>query len=298
MLPLVIGVAALAGGVAYRQHKKKTAMSPQQKMILETALNSKLTTDDYLKLAAAFDAEGLKAEGAVLKARASLQNASKEQKLAYRNAFKLALSSEDPKLVLKMADAFAGKGAVGAAADLKKYAQGLKDGTATPSPAPTVTTGTGGPSIVSVPPAIIATPPATPTVNLQTTATPTVSQSTGAVVTPGNTSDPNNQGAPAAGIAVGSIVVPPQAAVQSVSNAIPSIVSAGLAVAAGAPAPTIAIPGASVQSTSTVPQKLADAAQGAALQAQLDAAVGATIPNVTGSVAASGDMMNQGVPKQ
>ena len=94
--PVVIG---LTGAAAWKVHKKKTTPNPQQKMILDTALNSKRTPEEYKTLADAFDAQGLKAEATLLRNRAAMQEASPEKKAAWKDAFKKALSSEDPPSV-------------------------------------------------------------------------------------------------------------------------------------------------------------------------------------------------------
>jgi hypothetical protein len=307
MLPLLIPVVVgLVGTTAYKVHKKKTALSPQKKMILDTALNSNLQSADYLKLADAFDAEGLKAEATLLRNRAALKDATPEQQKAYKAAFKKAFSCEDPKLVDKMADAFAGKGAVGAAADLRKYAQGLRDGTASPTTTQTQTTGTGGPSMVTVPPAIIPTPTAVTPAVAATTATPTVTQSTGATVTPGNQQDPMAQGATSAEVPP-AVVIAPTPAVQSTSTQVSTLVAAGLvAPSAAAAVPTQPVSNPSIQSPSNVTAKIDAAAQAAVIQATLDAAVGqASTPTVVqnaGSATATPTNlttpMGQGTPQQ
>lgn len=248
MLPILIpAVIGLTGAVAYKVHKKKAALTPQRKMILDTALNKKLTSPEYLALADAFEKEGLKAEATLLRNRAALQDAPAEKKLAWRMAFKKALSCEDPKLVDKMSEAFKKQGATGAAADLAKYAQGLRDGTATPSPMPTPTSGTGGPSLVTTPPAVIATPPITPTAVAATTATPTVSGSTGAVSTPGSMTDPGSQGVPALAAA---LVVPVAAAVAP--STVPAIIAAPV-IPAASTAAAIATIAATAAAATAIP---------------------------------------------
>ena len=233
MLPLLIpAVIGLTGAVAYKAHKKKTTPTPQQKMILDTALNQKRSREDYLKLADSFDAEGLKIEAAILRNRAALGDLTVEQKAVYRSTFRKALTLEDPAKVLKIADAFAKQGATGAASDLKKYAQGLKDGTAAPTPLGIVPpAGNGGPSIISTPPTVIATP--------SPTATPTVVQSTGAAVAAGSNIDPSAQGAPPAAPVV--VVAPPIGAPSTAA------VVASIAVAA----PLAAVPTSVAVQTAT-----------------------------------------------
>ena len=290
MLPLLIPVVVgLTGAVAYKVHKKKAALTPQRKMILETALNKKLTSAEYLALADSFDKQGLKAEGTLLRNRAAFQDASPEKKLAWRMAFKKALSCEDPALVDKMAAAFKAQGATGAAADLTKYAQGLRDGTATPSPVPTASSGVSAPTIITAPPAVIPAPPVTPTAVAATTATPTVSGSTGAVSTPGSMTDPGSQGVPAPAASLAPVLAPAVA-----PSTIPAILPT---------VPVVTIP----------PAVVANLATAAALDASLQAAVGApaaalstattstpTVSKTSGATAAPNDLttsMGQGTPQ-
>lgn len=268
MLPLIVPVViGLTGVAAWKVHKKRTAPNPQQKMILDTALSSKLSSDDYNKLADAFDLQGLKAEATLLRNRAALQDAPPEKKLAWRMAFKKALAQEDPKLVLKMADAFAAQGATGAAADLRKYAQGLKDGTASPTPmTPTAVTGSG-PSMIVSQPAPVAAPAA------NTTGTPTVTTTTGAVAAPSDATSSMSQGAPAS-------TAPPDPTVSSVpvsgSQITPSPSDVVAAIAA------------------------ASSAQGAAQAAIQAVTQTPTVSATTGAVAVPGDQtspMSQGTPQ-
>lgn len=119
-LPLIPIVIVLGATAAYKVHKKNAALTPQRKMILETALNKKLASADYLKLADTFESQGLKAEATLLRNRAAMQDAPEEKKAQWRAAFKKGFMAEDPALVLKLAAAFEAQGATGAAADFEK----------------------------------------------------------------------------------------------------------------------------------------------------------------------------------
>lgn len=298
MLPLLpIIVVSLIGATAYKVHKKNTSLTPQQKMILDTALNKKLASADYLKLADSFEAEGFKAEATLLRNRAAFQDAPEAKKAEWRAAFRKAFTSEDPTLVTKMALAFQKQGATGAAADLHKYAQGLKDGTATPTVLPAVpVTGNGGPSIVTTPPAVIPVPPATPSATANSTTTPTVPLSTGATTAIGDTTSSMNQGAPPP---VSAPPLSPAAALIAVIP--PNVVSPALAPVLGAAAS--AATAASPAAANAINVAAGVAGLASTLASSVNTAVNvAATPTVTtsaGSTTTPNDAtssMNQGSP--
>ena len=68
-------------------------LTPKRKMILETAMNSKLTPDQLKKLSDAFDKEGLKVEADLLRKRIDLQTAPQDQKDKWAAAFKKAMAA-------------------------------------------------------------------------------------------------------------------------------------------------------------------------------------------------------------
>lgn len=119
------GVAALAGLVLWRA-RARGKMTPQRKVIYETSMRSLKNPADLQTLAAAFEKVGLKTEADALRARAALRAVPEEVKAARRDAFRKAMSSTDPVAVNKLADAFEGVGATGAAKQLRDYAAGLK----------------------------------------------------------------------------------------------------------------------------------------------------------------------------
>jgi hypothetical protein len=127
LVPIVIGVVA-ATAIKVSKDKQKPKLTPKRKMILETAMNSKLTPDQLKKLADAFDKEGLKVEADLLRKRIDLQTAPQDQKDKWAAAFKKAMASEKPEAINAVADAFEDKGATGAATTLRQRANDIKTG--------------------------------------------------------------------------------------------------------------------------------------------------------------------------
>lgn len=144
---LLIG---LGGVAAYKAGKKlKVRLTPEREMILKSALNLKLDSSKYNELADAFEKEGLTAEATLLRKRAKLRDLPEETKASRRAIIKKAMASTNVNAIECLADAFEKEGAVGTAADLRRYAEGLtKAGPQkkadTEKPAATPTTATDG----------------------------------------------------------------------------------------------------------------------------------------------------------
>jgi hypothetical protein len=120
---VVCGIAATAWRVHSR--RKRSELTPDRKRVFEAAMNSELSPEDFAKLSKSFDEQGLKYEGNMLRKRAALSAAPPEIKQARREAYRKALASTNKPQIMKLADAFASQGAVGAAASLRRYASGL-----------------------------------------------------------------------------------------------------------------------------------------------------------------------------
>lgn len=132
MLPLLPLAIVALGGVSLWAAKKKLGLSggvmtAERKIVLETALD-KLTDPAQLnKLAEAFDAEGLHPQAILLRNRAKLRGLAPPVKAGMRAAFRKGMTSTNGPVVMQLANAFAAKGATGAAAQLQNYGQGVVD---------------------------------------------------------------------------------------------------------------------------------------------------------------------------
>lgn len=124
-IPLIWwGLGALAAGAAYKKHKSKK-MSAEHELIFKNALQSLKDPAKLKELADAFEKEGLHDAAQLLRKRAILRELPPELKKARREALRKGLSSNDPKEVNELADAFEKEGATGAANDLRAYAKAL-----------------------------------------------------------------------------------------------------------------------------------------------------------------------------
>jgi hypothetical protein len=126
MLPLLIPVVVGLGGLAYWRTKKPHGMTPERKQIFESALRTLKEPDKLRTLADAYEKEGLKDEAALLRKRAILREMPADVRAKRQEAFGAAMRSTDPKKVEAVALAFQKEGATGAAANLRKYAAGLR----------------------------------------------------------------------------------------------------------------------------------------------------------------------------
>jgi hypothetical protein len=125
MLPLLIPAIAVLGGYAWWQTRPR-GMTPERKMIYETALVTLKEPDKLRTLADAFENEGFKDEATMLRKRALLREMPLDVKTKRQQAFGAAMKSTDPAKVEAVAMAFQNEGATGAAANLRKYAEGLR----------------------------------------------------------------------------------------------------------------------------------------------------------------------------
>jgi hypothetical protein len=127
-LPLIpLAVMALGVGAAYKVHKnrKKKVMTPARQKIYDHALNTMKDPAGLRKLGEAFHAQGLTEQGDMLTKRARLRELPADVKAGRRAAFQKGMTLVNPASVEKLATEFDKEGATGAAAALRKYAQGL-----------------------------------------------------------------------------------------------------------------------------------------------------------------------------
>lgn len=127
LLPMVI--ATLAAGAYHASSKKeipnKGVVTPERALIFQTALNELKDPAKLNKLAEVYRKQGLEAHAEMLEKRAKLRSLPEETKQARRQAFKKAMSSDDPAKVKMIAEVFEKEGATGAASALREYAASL-----------------------------------------------------------------------------------------------------------------------------------------------------------------------------
>lgn len=119
-------VITLACVAAVRGSRKRGVMTPDRKIVYETALRELKDPDGLRTLAKAFEEAGFKPEGALLRKRAALRELPAETKEARRAVFRRALQSTNADGVENVARAFLSEGASAAASKLFAYATGLR----------------------------------------------------------------------------------------------------------------------------------------------------------------------------
>lgn len=134
-------VGGLTGAAAFKASRSsKGELTPDREMVLKNALNMRLSSEDYNKLADRFDEMGLSEEAILLRKRAKLADETPEKKAQYKQILKDAFLSTNTVSVRKLSDLFEKKGAVGTAEKLRAYADGLE--TMQKAPKPQVTADT------------------------------------------------------------------------------------------------------------------------------------------------------------
>jgi hypothetical protein len=126
--PIGAGVGAIVGGsIAHASgDPNRGVMTPKRKVIFERAMESIKDPAELEKLASAFAGEGLPGEATMLRKRAKLRELPKETKDKRRMAFRKAMASDDADLILKLALAFEGEGAIDAAKTLREHADAVR----------------------------------------------------------------------------------------------------------------------------------------------------------------------------
>jgi hypothetical protein len=132
---LPVAIVALTG-LAWRAKKKRDdeagplygQLTGDRQVVYETAMNSVQEPEKLRALAAAYDNQGLHAHADMLRKRAKLRSDPQEKKNARAEVFRKAMSVKDPakkEQLRQLADAFHGEGAIGAAEDIRRYAESL-----------------------------------------------------------------------------------------------------------------------------------------------------------------------------
>lgn len=127
MLTLPVIAVVLVGGAVYRAFRKPThvGMTAERQKIYQAALVTLKEPAKLEALAQSFENEGCIAEARFLRQRAALRSLPKETKKARREVFARAINSSNADAIRKVASAFAGEGALGAAANLRRHADSL-----------------------------------------------------------------------------------------------------------------------------------------------------------------------------
>ena len=122
-----IAALIVLGGAAgvKTSRSSKGGFTSRRKEIFDAAYKCN-DTYKMRTVADAFDKVNLPLQAKLLRQRASLRDQPKEVKDKRKAIFRKAMSSKNKIAVLKVAEAFESIGAIGAAAELRKYASGLK----------------------------------------------------------------------------------------------------------------------------------------------------------------------------
>jgi peptidoglycan hydrolase-like protein with peptidoglycan-binding domain len=101
-------------------------LTPEQAKVYTSALQNVKEPEKLETLAKAFQKGGKPKQAKVLMKRAAVSKLPKKQQKNRKEVFKKALNSKNPKVVKKVANAFAGEGCIGAASRLHDYANALE----------------------------------------------------------------------------------------------------------------------------------------------------------------------------
>lgn len=130
MIPLLPAAIVLLAGGAYasqssRDRQNRGVLTPERKLVFETAINEVKDVNKLKALAKAFDEQGLPHYADLLNKRANLRTLSPEIKAARKDAYRKAMRSDKPEAIRQVAAAFDRDGANGAANSLRQYADSL-----------------------------------------------------------------------------------------------------------------------------------------------------------------------------
>lgn len=123
-VPLV--VLGLAGGAAYKVHKRKKGLTPERQAFFNGAMNSLSDPDKLRRLADKFHGEGFPVQAEMLRKRAKLRELPKEIQEQRREVFRKGMRSMDPDKIDKLASIYESEGCVGSADHLRLYAKGVR----------------------------------------------------------------------------------------------------------------------------------------------------------------------------
>jgi hypothetical protein len=131
MIPILLGVVGLAGG-AYLVKTKLDKMeygvlTPSRELVFKSVMSTQQPVERIRALATAFDQCGLRAYAKLLRKKADSAEASPQVKAQRQEAFLKGMSSTNIAGIENLADEFEKAGIPISAAELRKYANGLKE---------------------------------------------------------------------------------------------------------------------------------------------------------------------------
>lgn len=124
IVPLV--VLGLAGGAAYKVHKRKKGLTPERQALFQGAMNSLADPNGLRGLADKFHGEGFPAQAEILRKRAKLRELPKEIQEQRREVFRKGMRSMDANKIEQLAQVYESEGCAGAADCLRLYAKGVR----------------------------------------------------------------------------------------------------------------------------------------------------------------------------
>ncbi|HEY5086358.1 MAG TPA: hypothetical protein VII66_03280 [Gemmatimonadaceae bacterium] len=126
--PMGAGVGALLGGgiANVTESPSKGVMTAKRKLIYTRAMETIKDPTELVKLADAFESEGLPVEGGMLRKRAKLRDLPQDTREKRRVWFRKAMASDNPDVIAQVAIAFENEGAIDAAKSLKDHATAVR----------------------------------------------------------------------------------------------------------------------------------------------------------------------------
>jgi hypothetical protein len=142
--PMGAGIGALlGGGIAHASDSpSKGVMTAKRKLIYTRAMETIKDPTELVKLADAFESEGLPVEGGMLRKRAKLRDLPQDTREKRRGYFRKAMASDNPDVITQVAAAFESEGAIDAAKSLKDHAVAVRAAHAAGKSAKPLTGGT------------------------------------------------------------------------------------------------------------------------------------------------------------
>lgn len=124
IVPLV--VLGLAGGAAYKVHKRKKGMTPERQALFQGAMNSLKEPEKLRGLADKFHGEGFPAQAEMLRKRANLRELPTEIQEQRREVFRKGMRCVDADKIEALARVYEKEGCLGSCDTLLIYAEGIR----------------------------------------------------------------------------------------------------------------------------------------------------------------------------
>lgn len=125
---IIVSCLAVGSGVAALTRSKKPVsggMTPERQKLFEALLQHQKDPKKLKKMASKFEGEGLEEQACKLRKFAAILELPKDKKDERRAIFRKAMSSHNKNAVMAVAEQYDNEGCIGAAAALRKYANGL-----------------------------------------------------------------------------------------------------------------------------------------------------------------------------